>query len=812
MRAFVNDLRIALRLLRQSPGLSTAAIVTLALGIGANTTIYSFADAVMFRPLDVPHADRIVHVYARRDQPGTFPVSLAEYQAYRGRTANFEALAAHYPTAPLHALIAGSPEALTGAVTTASYFDVVQVQPAIGRFYSAEEDRVRDRDAVAVISYRLWQRRFGGEPGVVGTPITLNGRVFTIIGVAPPRFAGVQARGASVDTWIPSAMFTVGYRYCDAFAPNCTIVQILGRLRRGVAVEHAQREFDRLATQVLAEMPHDSNRRGIRVVPARGLGLNAESSERRQMNVFLGSVTLVLLITCANIAGLLLARATARRKHLAVRLAVGASRARITSHVLAESALLAGLGGAAGLLVATWAADVLASMYSVDSAGRALLFEMSLSLPVVAATFGVTLLAAVLAGAVPAWHASRADIISILKDEGPSGGGRRGYLRHLLVSAQVAVSVVLLVGSALVIGSAQRALQGPGFDPDHVVTIRLRPSLVGYSRERSHAFQRSVIERLESMPGVVSVSPSVFMSVFSAGVFAQVAAAGERTETIPAIANAVGPRYFSTLGMTMREGREFDNQDRDGAPLVAVVNEVLARRLSPNAPATGMTIFVDAAPHTVVGVVPDVQYYANGEALRPQLFTPYWQAAGADAFQNDSRTFVRVAGDPAAAMADVRQAVTAVDPAVPISEAHPLSERVAYMFQPVRMARLLLTVFAALAVVLCAVGLYGVLAFSVAERTREIGVRVAVGASEAQIAGLVLREAIAVIAAGVGAGLVAAWYATQFVGSLLYGIDAREFAAFALAPIAIVGAGMLASYLPARRAIRISPLNALRND
>jgi predicted permease len=812
MRTFLHDLRIALRLIRQSPGLSTAAIVTLALGIGANTTIYSFADAVLFRPLDVPNADRIVHVYARRDQPGTFPVSLTEYQAYRGRTASFEALAAHYPTAPLHALIEGSPEALTGAVTTASYFDVVEVQPAIGRFYSAQEDRVRDRDAVAVLSHRLWQRRFGGEPNVLGKAVTLNGRAFTIIGVAPARFAGVQARGASVDVWIPSAMFAVGYRYCDAFAPNCTIVHMLGRLRRGVTVRQAQQEFDRLAAQVLAKMPDDANRLGVTVVAARGLGLNAESSERRQLTVFLGSVTLVLVITCANIAALLLARATARRKHLAVRLAVGASRARIASHVLAESVVLAGLGGLAGLLAATWAADVLASMYSVDSAGRALIFDLSLSLPVVAASFGLTLVAALLAGAIPAWHASRADVIGVLKDESTSGGSRRTYLRHLLVGAQVAISVVLLVGSALLIGSAQRALQGPGFDPEQVITVRLRPSLVAYSRERSHAFQRAVIDRLQALPGVTSASPSVFMSVFSAGTFAEVAVAGQRSEPIQALANAVGPRYFSTLGMAIRQGREFEDHDREGAPRVAVVNEVLALRLAADRTVAGSIIFVGTEPHTVIGVVADVQYYASGEAPRPQLFTSYWQVTGGDAFQNDSRTFVRVSGDPAAMMDEVRQAITGVDAAVPISEAYPLSERVAYMFQPLRMARLVLTAFAALAVGLCAVGLYGVLAFSVTERTREIGVRLAVGANEAQIARLMLREAMTVVGAGIGVGLVAAWNATQVAGSLLYGIRPRELAAFAVAPIAIGLAGILASYLPVRRATRVSPLTALRTD
>jgi predicted permease len=810
MRSFWHDLRVASRLLRQSPGLSLAAIVTMALGIGANATIYSFADAVLFRPLDVPGAERLVHVFERREQPGTYPLPFADYPVYRARATSFDALAAHYSGAPLHALIDGAPEALTGAVATASYFEVLQLRPAIGRFYSVEEDRERERHAVAVVSHSLWQRRFGGDVGVLGRTLTLNGRVFTIIGVAPARFTGVQARGAAVDVWIPSAMFAVGYRYCDAFAPGCTIVQLLGRLKSGVALEQAQRELDGLAAQMATDPADARKRLGVIALPARGLGYGAESSERRQLNVFLGAVTLVLLIACANIAGLLLARATARRRHLAVRLAMGASRLRIVSHVLAESVVLAAIGGAAGLVAATWSTDLLASLYAFDSAGRPLTFALSLNAPVVLVSLGLTLLAAVLAGGVPAWQASRADVMAVLKDEGASGGARRAYLRQLLVGAQVAVSVVLLVGALLLIGSADRALQGPGFDPEPVVALRLRPSLVDFPRDRAHAFHREVIARLEALPGVVSASPSVYMSIFSAGEPVAVTSPARPTEPVDALGNPVGPRYFFTMGLSVTEGREFADQDRDGAPRVAILNDVLARRLSPDRSVVGMTITAGGEPFTVVGVVRDAQYYVAGDAPRPQLFTSYWQAPAGDAFLNDSRTFVKVAGDPGAMMADLVRAVAAVDAAVPVSEVAPLSRRVAYMFQPVRMARLLLTGFAVLALVLSAVGLYGVLAFAVAERTREIGLRVAIGASRAQIATLVLREALTMVVAGLAVGVVLAWNSMQFVASLLFGISTRDLSAFAAASVAILLVGALASYLPARRATRVSPLMALR--
>ena len=812
MRTFLHDLRIAVRLLRQSPGLSTACIVTLALGIGANTTIYSFADAVLFRPLPVPNADRIVHIYERRDQPGTYPLSFADFPIYRERSASFEALAAHYPSSPLHVLIDGVPESLTGAVATASYFDVLQLRPSIGRFYSAAEDTVRDRDAVAVISHGLWQRRFGGNVGVLGKPITLNGRVFTIIGVAPAGFGGVQALGASLDVWIPTAMFSVGYRYCDAFAPGCTIVHFLGRLRPGVSIEQAQRDVDRIAAQLPPTFSSTTGKRfGVNVMAARGLIAAPNSAERRQVNIFLGSSTLLLVITCANIAGLLLARATARRRHLAVRFAMGASRSRIVSHVLAESTVLALLGGAAALITATWTTDLLAQLYSYDSAGRPLTFDLSLSVPVVAAAVGLTLVAALLAGGIPAWQASRTDVIAILKDESVAAGAKRAWMRQILVGAQVAVAVVLLVGAALLIASVDRAFQGPGFDPSQVITVRLRPSLVGYSRERAHAFQRDFLDRVSSLPGVVSASPSVFMSMFSAGQIWPVTATGS-SDKVDALWNPVGPQYFSTLGTRIIEGREFTAQDREGAPPVAIVNEVLARRLSPDRPAVGLPIAAAGRTLTIVGVVADSQYYVAGDASRPQVFVSYWQSPVSDSFMSDSRTFIRVTGDPAAMMPQITSAVAAVDPAVPVSEAHPVRDRVAYMFQPVRMARMMLTGSSVLALVLCAVGLYGVLAFSVTQRTREIGVRVAIGASRRQIVALVLRDAAGVIAAGLAVGLLLAWNSTQLVSSMLYGIATHDVTAFAAAPMAILAVAGLASYLPARRATRVSPLTALRVD
>jgi predicted permease len=804
-----QDLRLALRQLHSRPGLSTAAIVTIALGIGANATIYSFAHAVLFRPLDVPAADRVVHVFERREGPGIFPLSLAEYPYYREAARSFEALAAHYSTAPLHASIAGSPEALTGAVVTASYFDVLQIRPALGRFFTAEEDRERDRDALAVISYGAWQRHFGGSVGAVGSTIMLNDRIFTIVGVAPQRFTGVQVRGSVIDVWIPSALFSTGYRYCDAFASDCTIVQLLGRLRPGVSPQQAARELDDIAGRLPAVPMKQRRRVGIDVEPARGIGAAPGSSERRQLNLFLGAVTLVFVVTCANIAGLLLAGAAARRRHIAVRLALGASRWRILSQVLAETAVLAVLGGAAGLVAAVWSTSVLETLYAQDSAGRAMTFALSLELPVVLAAAGLTILAALLAGGIPAWLASRTEVSSVLKQEGPLGTGRM-RLRQLLVCAQLAMSLVLLVGAGMLVASAQQVMRGPGFDPGPVMTLRLRPSLVNYSRDRAERFHRDVVARLEALPGVVSASPSVYMAMFGGGPRSAVRDPAQAGATVDATRNFVGTRYFATLGIGVAEGRDFVESDRRGGAAVAIVNDVVARQLSPNRPLAGRAIEVDGRVHTVVGVVRDAQYYAAGETPRGQIFFSYWQSDGTDAFLADSRMFVKVDGDPRAMLADVRRAIAAVDPAVPISEAHALEERVAYMFQPLRVARLLLTAFAVLALLLATVGLYGVLAQSVVQRTREIGVRVAIGATRRDIVALVFRDALTLIAAGVAVGLLGAWYSTRLLQNLLFGVSSRDPWSFAAAAVVVLSIGLLASYLPARRAAQVSPLTAMR--
>ena len=702
-----RDLTLAARFLRRSPAFTAAAVLTLALGIGANATVFSLADATLFRNLAVPDAERIVHIFERRTDAQPYPLSYADYRDYRDRVQNYDALAAHYPTSPMHVLFDGEPMSLTGAVVTATYFDVLQLQAAAGRFFNAQEDLVPDRDAVVVISDTLWSRQYGRDRSALGRLIKINGRAFTVIGVMRAGFVGVHPRGIQTDLWIPTAMFTTGYRFCNAFERSCAIVQLIGRLRRGTSIAQAQSELDTIAIQLASVHPSSSTRRTV-VVPARGLGYGSLDEERRQMRLFLAAVGVVLLIACANIAGLLLARTATRRREIAVRLALGAGRWRIVRQLMTESALLAVLGGGAGLLLAIWGNDIVNSFYAHDSAGRPLDFRPGMSAAVVAAAGLITALSTVLFGAVPALLASRATASGALKSEGVSGARERVRLRQALVSAQVALSVMLLIGAALLVHSLREIYKGPGFNPDGVLVLRLRPSLIDYAPDRALAYQASVIARLESVPGVVSASPSSYMLVTGAGVRVRARRDDSAADaTTNAIAGHVGPRYFETLGVPLVEGREFGTQDRPQGQKGAIINEVLAKQLWPEGFVTGRTIRLEDEPYVIAGVVRDAQYYASGEVPRGQVFFNYWQTGAGDAFLKDARVHVRVSGNAHAALAHLKREIAAIDPSVPINEEYVLTDRLAFAYQSVRIARAVIVALGVLSLCLSAIGLYG---------------------------------------------------------------------------------------------------------
>ena len=677
------------------------------------------------------------------------------------------------------------------------------------------------RDAVAVIGYGLWQREFGGDPRIVGRVLRLNGTAFTVVGVAPEDFHGVPLGGLATDVWIPSAMFRVGYRYCDAFERGCRVVTMIGRLAPGRSLGEARRELETEARRLETAYPDTNRGLGLFVTAARGVDPEYRKEIGGLAPLLLTLAALILAVTCANLAGLLLARATARRREIAIRTALGASRRRLVRQLLVESLLLSLAGGVLGLVIAFWAKDLVAALYAADVEGRRAYFGLAMDPFVVAAASATCVLTAILFGLTPALHAARSGAGAGLKESPGASLPDRSRLRSGLVVAQVAISVVLATAACLLVRSLAGVYRGPGFDPAPIVLLRLRPSLVAYDPARAAAFQREAVRRIEEIPGVVSASPADMPPLpGSQGSFwgrrvaiwrpGREPETPERTFMVPH--NRVGPRYFETLGVRLVEGREFDAHDDREAPDVAIVNATLARRLWPRGDALGSSVVVDGRPHTVVGVVRDAQYRSAAQPPAPFLYLSYWQSPELATEPIDSRMHVRVSGEPRAMLARIRREIAALDPEVPISEDRPLTEWLDYAFQPVRVAEAVLVAFGALALFLSAIGLYGLLAHAVSRRTREIAIRMALGADARRVAVAVVTQGARLALAGAAIGAAASFVAVRLIERLLVGVQPGDPLTLAAVGTLLLAVASLASYLPARRAARVDPLTALRAD
>lgn len=815
MRSLWEDVRFGARLLARTPGFTAAALITLALGIGANAVLFSLVDAIFLRPLAVSDPSRLVHVYQTRDRSGAFPLSMADYFDYRQNARSFEEIGAHYPTAPLHVVVDGEPVAINGSVVTASYFRVLNLRPALGRFFLETEDEARDRDAVVVVSHSFWQQRLEGSPQALGRTISVNGRMFAIVGVAPPGFGAVVQGLSASHIWIPTAMFRVGYRYCaDAFRRGCTVVMMLARLKREVTLSDARAELDVLSRQIESAHPSTNAGLGVVVVPARGTSPDGQTTNVPMIGFLLGGVGLVLLVACANVGGLLLVRGVKRRREVAIRLALGAHRGRVIRQLLTEATVLALAGGALGMLVAIWANDTLRSFYATDYAGRPLHFEVGIRGWVLAATSGISLLTALIAGLIPALLVSGTNVVTSLKDEGGTGASRPSRFRDGLVVLQVACAMVLLVGAGLLVRSLQEISRGPGIDPSRVIMLRLRPSLVAYDAAKAHAFQREVIRRLELLPGVVAASPGESLPLFGAGGESIISAGDVPTggrDTVTVLSSRVGARYFEVLGLPLLDGREFDSRDTAEGQPVAIINEVLARQVWPGERAVGRTVRIGGRSHEVVGVVRAAQYLSIADTPAPYLYLNYWQQ-NPSGWPSDSRTHVRVNGDAAVMMPRIRREIAAVDPAVPLSEDYPLAARVRFAFRHIRMAMTMLVSFAVLSIVLAATGLYGVVAFAMSLRTREIAIRMALGARPDQMRLLVIRHGMKVAVLGAAIGLAAAVAGARLLSRMLYGVQPHDTGIFVGVAAMLIVITLVASGIPARRAMRVDPALTLRQE
>jgi predicted permease len=832
METLIQDVRYGLRVLMRNPGVTTVVLLSLALGIGANTAIFSLLNAIVLKALPVQHAEELIQFSE------TYPdgqenswMSYPYFQRIRERSRTLSGVFAFTGLSRLNVGFEGKADLASGQLATGGYFSTLGLTPAAGRFFTDEDDKARR--AVAVIGYGFWQRRFAGDPSVVGKTITLNHVPFTLIGVTQAPFFGLQV-GDSPDITVP--MMLLGQLQPGPPDWNGAFdswLEIMGRLKPGVTRQQAQAEFDVMHHQFLtdfaptfggprqfmARMLHNSR---LNVKPgAKGSEWGLRHDSLLPLQILMAMVVLVLLIACANVANLLLARATARQKEIAVRLAIGAGRRRLVRQLLTESVLLAAIAGVLGFLVASWGSHLLLRM--VSTRDSPLLVDLTPDFRVLAFTAFVSLLTGVLFGLAPALRATRVDLTPALKEgRGQAGGeGRRHALSldRILVAAQIALSLVLLVGAGLFVRSLQKLWAiDPGYDRKNVLMFSLDPRLAGYKESGKLAnLYRQVLDDLRILPGVRSASLSLVRPVDDEVYWVNVVEAVDgrklpEDQGIRVAVNRLGPGYFATLGTPMLLGREFGPEDNERRPKVAVISEILARQCFGNENPIGRRIADhDDGEVQIVGVVRDSRYGGVRDMPRSVLYMPFFQANLAEAFF--STTFeVRYSGALSTVLDEVRRQVRAIDPNLPLFRVKTLEVQTQESFAKERLIATLSTFFGLLAVLLACIGLYGTVAYGVARRTGEIGVRMALGATQRDVLWIVLRETLALIAIGVVVGLPCSVGASRLLASQLYGVKPTDALTLAVGTLLFAGIAVFAGYVPARRASRVDPIVALRYE
>ncbi|MCI0387294.1 MAG: ABC transporter permease [Acidobacteria bacterium] len=816
MQTLWQDLRYGARMLLKQPGFTLIAVLTLALGIGANTAIFSFVNSLFLRPLPVPNPERVARMYAEDTQGRKFDVfSYPNYADLRDRSQTLQGLAAHSHVAASVGLGAGA-ENSEGEVVTGNYFHVLGVNAALGRALLPEDDQTPGAHPVVVISHAFWQRRLGADKNAVGKKLYINGHPFTVVGVMPEGFKGTYQAFAA-DFWAPMMMHgQVRPRGLTLDSRGWGWLSGTARLNPGVALAEAQAELDRLIKQILQESPR-GNRGvvGFRLFPASALPEEFRQGASGMLGFFMVVVGLVLLAACANIAGLMLARMTARHREIAVRQSLGATRLRLVRQWLTESLLLALLGSAAGLLFALWASDGLMAIVPPDF--RNFSPALRLDARVLIFTLAVSMVAGVLCGLFPALRASRADLVAALKDGGSAtaGGRHRSRLQQSFVVTQVAVSLVLLVVAGLLLRSLQNsAAFDPGFKTDNLLLAQIDPRRQGYSEERGQTFYRQLTERLKSLPGVRAVTSAVVVplgtSRESRGFIIPGHVARDGSAFISIANNTVGPDYFAAMGIPLLRGRDFDERDAQTlARPVAVINETMARRFWPKGDAVGQSIQtrVNGPAIEIVGVVRDIKYYTLAEEPMPYVY-----ASAAQFYAPDVTMHIRTAGDPKALMRAAQKEIESLDPNLAITDFTTFAElRQAPLF-PGRAMAIVSSLFGLLALLLAAVGIYGVTSYTVGQRTREVGVRIALGAQRGDILRLIIGQSVMITLIGVGVGLVAALALTRFLSSLLFSVSATDPLTFVTIAFLLTSVALLACWIPARRATKVDPMIAIRHE
>ncbi|HET7566073.1 MAG TPA: ABC transporter permease [Gemmatimonadaceae bacterium] len=800
-----QDVRYALRGMRRQPAFTAVILATLALGLGANVAIFSIVHGVLLRPLPYAAPERIVQL-AQIAPYGS--VSEPEFMDYRRDAHSFERLAA-YTTRDANLTGGQEPERVQIARISDGFFSILGVPPQLGRAFTSDDD-VRHHPPVAEISYGLWQRRFGGDPHVVGSTIRLNGQAITVVGVMPRHF---DYPSPNVTVWVPLRLDPD-----SLWTRNNHYLQLIGRLAPSATVSSASTEVNTMDRRWMHEYPETyfpTSPLGATVTPIRDALFG---STRPYLIALLGAVGFVLLIACVNVANLLLARGESRRKELAIRTALGAARRRLVRQALTESVLFAVLGGALGLLVAWWGTRAMVAL-APSSIPR--LDEVHTDMVVLAFAVAVSLVTGVLFGFIPAMRDTRNESADALKDGGKTSAHTSGARRTggVLVVAEVALAVIMLVGAGLMLRSLW-TLQAVdlGFDPSHVLTMRLSLPPNDYTPARAVQYFGDLTNRVRAMPGVRAAAAAGWLPIDGGGgrwsIFVDGRVVKSISEAPAPEPEQVTPDYFRAMGMTMVRGRAFTEADRADAPMVAVVNEAMAKQLWPGENPIGHTIkmFNDEAPWaTVVGVVKDTRSDGIQAEVPPTMFFPYAQAGKSAYYTPFTMSLVvRTAGDPFAVAGAVRAAVKALDPNVPISSVQSMDQVVAASIAGRHFSTMLLGAFAALALVLAGIGIYGVIAYGVSQRRYEIGLRMALGAQRGSVLALVMMQGMRLTLIGLAIGVVGALAISRALRSLLVGVTPIDLPTLGVAAVALVGIAAIACVLPARRAMAVMPTDALR--
>src|SRR5687768_8868403 len=807
METLIKDIRYGVRGLWKRPGFTAVAVLTLALGIGANTAIFSVVNAVLLKPLQFRDPDRLVMIWEDATVAG-FPRNTpapANYVDWKTQTQSFEDVAASAEST-FNLTGDGDPERITAYKVTANFFPLFGVPPALGRGFTADDDRP-GAQKVAVLSHALWQTRYGSDPQIVNRDIQLDGEKYTVLGVMP---AGFQFFESDVRLWVPLALDAE-----DLANRGGHYLKVVARMKPGVTLDQAQADLAAVMARIGKDNPQETfdGKLGAFVMPLRE---QLTGDVRSSLVVLLVAVACVLLIACANVAGLLLARAVARRREIALRIALGASRPRVVRQLLTESLLLAAAAGIIGTVLAYWS---FAFLQNLIPAQMALLTTLTLDTRILVFTLLVSLITGVVFGLVPALQSAKVDLNEALKQS--TRVTSTGRLRSALIVFEVALSLVLLVGAGLLIQTLfQLFNQYSVLEPEKVLTMRtVLPRSKYKEHPQRHAFYKQVLDRVEHLPGVISAGYTTSVPLSwkggTSGFVPEGIASPIAGMAYDANHREVSANYLQAMNIPLRQGRYFDERDNETSMRVAIINETMARQYWPGENALGRRFNIgdpnDGEWMQIVGIVADVRQMGLDEPVKAEMYLPYQQVTDWPGFI-PRELAIRTAGDPSSLVGSVRQIIREVDPDQPISNIATMSEVLGVEAEQRRMGMIMLVAFAGLALLLASLGIYGVLAYFVTQHTNEIGVRIALGANRRNILALVLKKGMGLTLLGVAIGLAASFALTRLMSSLLFGVKASDPLTFLVVPLLLATVALLACWIPARRATRVDPMVALRYE